>query len=224
MYTNSQNLSFKGLTFGATKDAVHSILLLPIDGILKGDTKYLANGSGGNANFEVYETDGAYITLFYDSHANNSLTSVNIIDYDVEQSFKRLYAEPNQELKESFEKQSFCITNAARAREGLVPYKSHAELDRVAFLHSEDMVKNDYFSHTNQKGENVLQRGLKGGVNFTAIGENLAFGAQNSIYLHELLMNSEGHRRNILADFTHLGTGVAFKEDGTPYLTQNFLK
>ncbi len=224
MYSNSPDLSFKGLTVGSTKDEAHAILQKPIDGIVKGDTRYLSNGSDDNANFEVFETDGAYVTLFYDSLANNSITSVNIIDYDVEQNFKRLYAEPTQELKESFEKQSFYITNATRAREGLKPYLPQEQLNEIAFAHSSDMVQNDYFSHTDLNGDTVLERGLNHQIDFSAIGENLAMGAQNSLYLHELLMNSEGHRKNILADFTHLGTGVAFKDNGSPYLTQNFLK
>ena len=224
MYSNSPDLSFKGLTVGSSKEEAHAILKEPLDGIVKDDTRYLSNGSDKNANFEIFEADGAYITLFYDSLANNSITSVNIIDYDVEQSFKRLYAEPSQELKESFEKQSFYITNAVRAREGLTPYLPHQQLDEIAYAHSSDMVENDFFNHTNLNGDSVLERGLNHKIDFSAIGENLAMGAQNSLYMHELLMNSEGHRKNILADFTHLGTGVAFKDDGSPYLTQNFLK
>lgn len=224
MYSNSANLSFKGLTVSSTKDDARTQLGEPIDGIIKGDTRYLSNGSDENANFEVFQTDGAYVTLFYDSYANNSLTSVNIIDYDVEQGFKRLYAEPSPELKENFEKQSFYVTNAARAREGLSPYKPHQQLDKIAFAHSADMVENNYFSHTGLNGDSVLERALAADIDCSAVGENLAMGAQNSLYLHELLMNSEGHRKNILANFTHMGTGVAFKEDGSPYLTQNFLK
>lgn len=224
MYSNSPDLSFKSLAVGSPKEEALAILKEPLDGIVKGDTRYLSNGSDKNANFEIFKADGAYVTLFYDSLANNSITSVNIIDYDVEQSFKRLYAEPTQELKESFEKQSFYITNATRVREGLSPYLPHRQLDEIAYAHSSDMVENDYFSHTNLNGDTVLERGLNYEIVFAAIGENLAMGAQNSLYMHELLMNSEGHRKNILADFTHLGTGVAFKDDGSPYLTQNFLK
>lgn len=45
-------------------------------------------------------------------------------------------------------------------------------------------------------------------------GENLAYGQQNSIFAHEGLMNSLGHRKNILnTNFSTLGVGVDFNEN-----------
>ena len=43
-------------------------------------------------------------------------------------------------------------------------------------------------------------------------------------FAHEGLMNSKGHRDNILQDiYSHLGTGVAFNEKSTPFYTETFL-
>ena len=36
------------------------------------------------------------------------------------------------------------------------------------------------------------------GIQFNVAAENLAYGQQSSIYAHEGLMNSLGHRENIL--------------------------
>ena len=37
-------------------------------------------------------------------------------------------------------------------------------------------------------------------------------------------MNSPGHRANILStSFTHMGSGIAWAQDGTPYFTQDFV-
>jgi len=224
IYTNSAEFSFEGFGVGSAKDEIEARYGEPLDGIVKGNTRYLSNGTEDGANFSIYRLGGAYVTFFYDTYSNNSLTSVNIIDCDVEQAFDMLYAPPTQDLAESFEKQSFYVTNALRVRDGLVPFEYHEKLGELAFAHSADMVKNGYFSHNSQNGDTVLERAKKQNINFSAIGENLAMGAQNSLYMHELLMNSEGHRANILSDFTHIGTGVAFGDDGTPYLTQNFLK
>ena len=224
MYTNSPNLFFETLTVGDKKEKVNELFGESLDGIIKGDTRYLSNGSDNESNSESYKIKGAYVTFFYDTFKNNSLTSVNIIDCDVEESFDMLYAPASDELKKSFEAQSFYVTNATRQNESLTPFLPHEGLKSLAFSHSLDMAENEYFSHTSKNGDSVLDRSQKHNIDFEKIGENLAMGSQNSIYMHELLMNSEGHRKNILAGFTNMGVGVAFAENNTPYLTQNFLK
>ncbi len=224
MYTNSPKLLFENVTQGTKKEEIKAVFGKPLDGIIKGNTRFLSNGSEKDSDFEVYKIRGAYVTFFYDIFKNNSLTSVNIIDCDVEESFDMLYAPPSLELKESFEKQSLYVTNATRVKEGLAPFSPHEGLDVLAYSHALDMANNNYFSHTSQNGDSVLERAQKHSIKFKTIGENLAMGSQSSIYMHELLMNSEGHRKNILGDFTNMGTGIAFAEDDTPYLTQNFLK
>lgn len=224
MYTNSPNLIFEALTVGDKKEKVNKLFGESLDGIIKGDTRYLSNGSESEASFESYKIKGAYVTFFYDTFKNNSLTSVNIIDCDVEESFDMLYAPASDELKKSFETQNFYVTNATRQNEGLTLFLPHEGLSELAFSHSLDMAENEYFSHTGKNGDTVLDRSEKYSIDFEKIGENLAMGSQNSVYMHELLMNSEGHRKNILASFTNMGVGVAFSSDNTPYLTQNFLK
>ena len=64
-----------------------------------------------------------------------------------------------------------------------------------------------------------------GGVSFSWWGENLAYGQYSAIYAHEALMNSLGHRENILrAEFTHIFVGVDFNREEQPYFTMNFYK
>ena len=86
------------------------------------------------------------------------------------------------------------------------------------------MADNDYFSHENKQGKSPFDRMKDDGVSFRGAGENLAYGQSSSIFAHEGLMNSEGHRENILLDtYSHLGTGVSFNEKLQPYYTENFL-
>ncbi len=224
IYTNSPEFLFEGLAVGDKKDSVSEKFGEAENGIVKGNTRYFANGSKEDANMETYLIRGAYVTFFYDTHENNSLTSINIIDYDVEQEFDMLYAPASDYLKDSFEVQSFYVANAIRVRMGLLPFKYNGELADIALSHSLDMAENNYFSHNNKNGDSVLERADDAQIDFSAIGENLATGSQNSLYMHELLMNSEGHRKNLLGKFTHMGAGIAFNDDDTPYLTQNFLK
>ena len=57
--------------------------------------------------------------------------------------------------------------------------------------------------------------------------ENIAFGSGSNAtvnHLHNGLMNSQGHKDNILGDFTRVGVGVTFDASGGMYVTQNFGK
>ena len=65
---------------------------------------------------------------------------------------------------------------------------------------------------------------------WTKAAENVAWGSGGNAtveVLHKALMNSPGHKDNILGDFTHIGVGVTLKGSGSSlemYVTQNFGK
>lgn len=225
IYTNSPLFSFCGVGVGTNAANVRLTFENHAEYIIKGSTKYVMNGADeDNSGMELFCTDDLYVTFFYDVFKNNSVTSVNIIEYDTEQSYDRLYAQQSPELKESFERQNFYVTNALRVREGLTPLSLNHNIAEAAVLHSAEMAENNYFDHTDISGGTVADRARKSGVNFKAVGENIATGAQNTLYMHEFLMNSAGHRKNILADYTSMGIGVAFSREDIPYLTQNFFR
>ncbi len=225
IYTNSPEFSFMGIKVGTSLNDVYLAFETTLDHIKKGNTKYITNGIGEeNSGIAVFLEHGMYITVFYDLFKNNSVTSINIIDYDTEQSFDRIFALPAPELYESFERLNFYAANALRVREGLKPFEYSEQLSEIALIHSEEMAENEYFDHTDLSGGSVPDRAEAAGIKYGKIGENIAMGAQNSVYMHEMLMNSEGHRRNLLDDFTHMGVGVSFSYENVPYLTQNFLR
>ena len=86
------------------------------------------------------------------------------------------------------------------------------------------MAENNYFGHTNLNGESPFDRLAEDNIDFTMAGENLAAGQPSSIFAHQGLMNSEGHRKNILKkDFRQMSVGVSFQEDGHPLYTETFL-
>ena len=61
---------------------------------------------------------------------------------------------------------------------------------------------------------------------WTRAAENVAWGSGTNAsvaVLHRALMNSSGHRANILGDFTHIGVGVTVVSNEM-YVTQNFGK
>lgn len=100
------------------------------------------------------------------------------------------------------------LVNMERTQRGLKPLKFDSGLREVARGHSEDMFKRGYFSHYSPDGESVADRADKIGVKYLVIGENLAY-APTLELAHKGLMNSQGHRENILStDFNKVGIGV----------------
>jgi len=111
------------------------------------------------------------------------------------------------------------LVNQERQKAGVAPLKIDNELSRVARIKSEDMMTNGYFSHTSPTYGSPFQMMRTFGITFRSAGENIArsSGVTNA---HNGLMNSEGHRRNILnPGFTHIGIGIA----GGRYFTQMFI-
>lgn len=100
------------------------------------------------------------------------------------------------------------LINKERGSRGLKSLKFDVRLTEVARRHSEDMFERGYFSHYSPEGETVADRAFKAGIDFLVIGENLAF-APSLELAHNGLMNSEGHRANILSeDYDRVGIGV----------------
>lgn len=114
------------------------------------------------------------------------------------------------------------MVNAERAAQGLRPLAADPELAEVARAHSRDMFARGYFSHVNPDGQEPFERMRQANVRFLAAGENLAL-AQTLPTAHQGLMNSPGHRANILRpQFGRVGIGVL---DGGRYglmVTQKF--
>ncbi|MCC6444007.1 MAG: CvpA family protein [Armatimonadetes bacterium] len=87
----------------------------------------------------------------------------------------------------------------------LVPLTMNKALQEVARKHADDMFKKGYFSHINREGLSPFDRMAKAKIRLRTAGENLAL-AQTVEMAHVGLMNSPGHRRNILSrDFRQVG-------------------
>ncbi len=132
--------------------------------------------------------------------------------------FKTSNFKPNPALEE----QMIDLVNKERAQRGLKTLKFDQKLQLVARDHSADMFDRGYFSHYSPEGKTVADRAEKYNVNYLVIGENLAY-APSLELAHNGLMNSEGHRANILSvDYRKIGIGIM---DGGAYglmITQVF--
>ncbi len=114
------------------------------------------------------------------------------------------------------------LVNNERAKAGLQPLAVDAKLSQMARVKSKDMADNNYFSHTSPTYGSPFDMMKKFGISYRTAGENIALNSSVE-KAHTALMNSEGHRANILnPKFTHIGIGIVSK-GGSLYFTQEFI-
>jgi len=100
------------------------------------------------------------------------------------------------------------LVNKERAAAGLHPLVADPELTEVARRHSADMFARGYFAHDTPEGLSPFDRMRAANVHFLTAGENLALAPTLSV-AHNGLMNSPGHRENILRpQFGRVGIGI----------------
>jgi uncharacterized protein YkwD len=122
----------------------------------------------------------------------------------------------------SYEAKVVQLTNQYRTKYGCASVRTDTKLTSAARLHSVDMVKRNYFSHTGANGSTFVTRAKLAGYS-SPIGENIAWGYRTPEAVMTAWMNSAGHRANILnCKAKAVGVGLARKADGTPYWTQVF--
>jgi len=114
----------------------------------------------------------------------------------------------NTKPRADLEKRMLDLVNQERQAAGLSPLQADPELTEVARKHSADMFARGYFAHDTPEGLSPFDRMKAANVRFTTAGENLALAPTLQI-AHTGLMNSPGHRANILRrEFGRVGIGV----------------
>ncbi len=131
------------------------------------------------------------------------------------------------------------LVNAERAKTGAQPLVFNSNLNDSADSHSNWMIATDTFSHTGVSGSTPHLRMINAGYSFTGSwtsAENIAWvstraptGLQDEVQLlHTNLMNSPGHKANILnGDFREIGIGFdtgAYQSWDGAFVTQNFAR
>jgi uncharacterized protein YkwD len=106
------------------------------------------------------------------------------------------------------ERQMLDLLNEERTSAGLLALAWDDRLLPVARQHSEEMFRLKYFGHLSQATGTPFDRIKSAGIAYSRAGENLAY-AQSVAVAHRGLMQSPGHRENILRpEFTHIAIGV----------------
>lgn len=132
------------------------------------------------------------------------------------------YTVTNARPRPDLEAQMLELVNRERLANGLRPLAADPESTVVARKHSGDMFARGYFAHETPEGRSPFDRMNDGGVRYQAAGENLAL-APTLRVAHNGLMNSPGHRANILGkDFGRVGIGILDGGVRGLMVTQNF--
>ena len=178
----------------------------------------------GDDTWDFYESDAHYLTLFYAPWDEDRLVAVQLIEKEVEQASAGYYGGNGDHLASDFEQLFFHTVNAIRKKEDLSPLEWLERLQPVAAEHSKDMAENDSFSHSGTDQRSPFDRIREADIDYTLAGENLARNHLSPFHAAFSLMNSDGHRKNILqSEYSHTAVGVAYA-DQKPYVTQKFIK
>ncbi|MFC5201700.1 MULTISPECIES: CAP domain-containing protein [Streptomyces] len=112
------------------------------------------------------------------------------------------------------------LVNRARDRAGCSPVTLNTKLSKAARRHSADMARHRNMSHWGSDGSGPGRRIARAGFDWSAYGENVAYGYSTSAAVMAAWMSSPGHRHNILTcGFREIGVGLA--QPGS-YWTQDF--
>ncbi|GAE91436.1 hypothetical protein JCM21714_385 [Gracilibacillus boraciitolerans JCM 21714] len=222
LFTNQDLISSTNdISLGTEKSVVNQQLGEPLTAIKKGFVNYQIND---NQEQDTYLLEDNYVTIFYDVHQNNTVAAIQIITKNLENKKKEYFASASDGLAEGLEYQLFDLTNAARAKFEKPLLDWHEPSRTTAQEHSQDMADENYFGHTNLEGQSPFDRLENDNIDFRMAGENLATGQPSSIFAHQGLMNSKGHRDNILHnDFRLMSVGVAFNQQAQPFYTEAYL-
>ena len=120
------------------------------------------------------------------------------------------------------------LVNRDRKRNGLPPLSLSTELSAVARGHSEGMRDSGVVAHTSTTTGTAQDRVRAAGIRTSLVMENIAraYGVGEA---QDGLMNSPGHRSNLLSDkATHIGIGIALLETPSEgrimFFTQLFMR
>ncbi len=139
----------------------------------------------------------------------------------------------------SYEQFMLELVNAERSKAGAQPLAFNGDLNESSETHSSWMISTDTFSHTGAGGSSASDRMTAAGYKFSGSwtwGENIAWistrapvGLADEVQqLHTMLMNSSGHRANLLNNsFREIGIGFEvgkFQNYEGAFATQNFAR
>ena len=157
----------------------------------KAEKSVIADKLAGNIGW----LDDKLSPIFHDA-VQKSLSRTTI-EPESNETVKLNFKVDDAKARPDLESKMLELVNKERTSRGLRPLQWDPQLLPVARSHSQDMFQRGYFSHYTLEGKDPFDRMKAAGVKYYTAGENLALGPTLMI-CHDGLMNSPGHRANIL--------------------------
>lgn len=190
------------------------IIVMPVPGGLK---SWVTSSAIGNSMVDRGGYFDSLIKRAFGGSAQDMVTFFTVNPFSKEQKNRELnqneevslgYRTTDVRIDYDSESKMFQLVNDERAANGLPKLMLDNNLQNLARRHAKDMFKRGYFSHISPDGEDPFMRMTDAEIVYATAGENLAL-APTVELAHSGLMNSPGHRANILEErFGHIGIGV----------------
>ena len=185
------------------------------------NTDYLNMRSGSNINFDAIDllTKNEYVRIFgrindwyivQNEEDKNGTVHVNYITPVQEEKASATTTEIIQENSLLTEDENYLLEliNAERRKHNLNDLKIDKELQNIAILKANDLVNNNYLSHTSKTYGSPFDMLKQYNINYKTASENIA-GNPNIDAALSSWLNSESHKKNILSnDYNYTGLAI----------------
>ena len=185
------------------------------------NTDYLNMRSGSNINFDAIDllTKNEYVRIFgrindwyiiQNEEDKIGTVHVNYITPVQEEKASATNTEIIQENSLLTEDENYLLEliNAERRKHNLNDLKIDKELQNIAILKANDLVNNNYFSHTSKTYGSPFDMLKQYNITYKTASENIA-GNPNIDAALSSWLNSESHKKNILSnDYNYTGLAI----------------
>ncbi|HEX8745902.1 MAG TPA: CvpA family protein [Pyrinomonadaceae bacterium] len=213
-----------GLLPGLVNGVIFAAILAPLilaSPLPDGLREHSRDSAVANRLATVTEGLESRLRPIFDEAIRQTLT-VRTIRPDSDETVELPFKVDNPRPRPDLEAEMLVLVNRERVAAGLKALEADPEILPVARAHSVDMFARGYFSHYTPEGRSPFDRINNAGLSFTIAGENLALAPTLSM-AHTGLMNSPGHRANILRpQFGRVGIGILDGGVRGLMVTQNF--
>ncbi len=180
------------------------VVALPLSPFLKNSVADSRLGNPLVSNINGFDKK---INNIFGGAVNDALTFLTVEPKSSE-LIKLNFKTSNVSVDSAAEAKMFADVNTQRQKNGVASLVNDEALTQVARAHCTDMFARGYFSHYTPEGNSPFDRMAEADIQFQAAGENLALAPDEDLAMQGL-MNSPGHRANILSkNFGKVGIGV----------------
>lgn len=180
------------------------VVALPLSPYLKNSVSSSRLGEPLVSNIQSFDKE---LNDIFGGAVNDALTFLTV-EPKSEELLQLNFSTSNVSVDRQSEVEMLGLVNQERGRAGVAVLQEDPTLRDASRSHCLDMLSRGYFSHYTPEGKSPFDRLAEGNIDFNFAGENLAL-APNTKLAMKGLMNSPGHRANILSkDFGQVGIGV----------------